>query len=411
MTTSRVIRSTKGRIFLYVCAVLIMTGLIACFNSTLTQLDELKRTNEMYRKQEENLSMQLQVISEYKQKLEKTIKNEKAEHQKVKGTLEEQVEELKNKYEKVIEDSEQRFKSLDQEHNILKANFDDFKSECSKNKDDLEKNVKEINEQLKNEENLRQTLKTDYEKLQALKDELELQLKSPSPQNGNLQLENAELKQQLEKLKEKCGSLDQLASPLPSSKSSPQMKLPDILKVLAKPAENQNNKLTSKSTTETGIRSSQGALNGARPIILPTTPDSKKSSPKKLPEGVVAEPPKSQNENGNSGAVLAAPNDENINNRYQNKINENEENHAKEEMDEGHNAFGELDLKSVNNNKEAIKQAEKMNFRKKHIDALVKEGKDYDQDGQLEENEEDEDADDFDDHFARGEPADRKSVV
>lgn len=186
--------------------------------------------------------------------------------------------------------------------------------------------------------------------------------------------------------------MDQNASPSPSSKSSPQqIKLPDILKVLARPVENQNNKLTSKSTTETGIRSSQGALNGARPINLPTTPNSKKSTAKKLPEGVVAEPPKSRNDNPDSGAVLAPPNDENVNNRYQNKIieNEGEENHAKEEMDVGHNNFDELDFKSINSNKEAIKQAEKMNFHKKHIDSLGVDRKDYDQDAPMEENEED----------------------
>lgn len=60
MTTSRVIRGTRAKVFLYVCAILIIVGIIACYNNTLSQLEEVKKSNDICHQQEENLSTQLQ---------------------------------------------------------------------------------------------------------------------------------------------------------------------------------------------------------------------------------------------------------------------------------------------------------------------------------------------------------------
>lgn len=62
MTTSRVIRGTRAKIFLYICAILIITGIIACYNNTLSQLEDVRRANENCREHKENLSTQLQGI-------------------------------------------------------------------------------------------------------------------------------------------------------------------------------------------------------------------------------------------------------------------------------------------------------------------------------------------------------------
>lgn len=60
MTSSRVVRGTKGRITLCICAILIITAIIVCYNNTLSQLDDVRRTNEQCHQQQENLSTQLQ---------------------------------------------------------------------------------------------------------------------------------------------------------------------------------------------------------------------------------------------------------------------------------------------------------------------------------------------------------------
>lgn len=60
MTTTRIVRGTKGRIFLYVCGVLILTGILACYNSARNQLEDLQKTNDLCRQQQEHLTSQLQ---------------------------------------------------------------------------------------------------------------------------------------------------------------------------------------------------------------------------------------------------------------------------------------------------------------------------------------------------------------
>lgn len=60
MTTSRIVRGNKGRIFAYVLAVVFITGVIACYNNTLSQLDEAKLGKEVCQRESENLSTQLQ---------------------------------------------------------------------------------------------------------------------------------------------------------------------------------------------------------------------------------------------------------------------------------------------------------------------------------------------------------------
>lgn len=59
MTSSRIVRGTKGRIFLYVCIIFIITGIIACYNSTRLQLEDVEKSYEQCRQEQENLSTQL----------------------------------------------------------------------------------------------------------------------------------------------------------------------------------------------------------------------------------------------------------------------------------------------------------------------------------------------------------------
>lgn len=60
MTTSRIVRGTKIRIFVCFCAIVIILGLIACYNNTISQLDETQKAVALCHQQQENLSTQLQ---------------------------------------------------------------------------------------------------------------------------------------------------------------------------------------------------------------------------------------------------------------------------------------------------------------------------------------------------------------
>lgn len=69
MTTSRIVRGNKGRIFAYLVAVVVITGVIACYNNTLSQLDEAKLSKEVCQRESDTLSNQLH------SKFQLTLKN------------------------------------------------------------------------------------------------------------------------------------------------------------------------------------------------------------------------------------------------------------------------------------------------------------------------------------------------
>lgn len=61
------------------------------------------------------------VISDYKQKLENSLKNEKAEHQQTKDNWEVKINEEKNKGQKLTNDALHKYNSLQQHFNLLQV--------------------------------------------------------------------------------------------------------------------------------------------------------------------------------------------------------------------------------------------------------------------------------------------------
>ncbi|XP_018569335.1 putative leucine-rich repeat-containing protein DDB_G0290503 [Anoplophora glabripennis] len=437
MTTSRVIRGTRAKIFLYVCAILIITGIIACYNNTLSQLDDVRKSNEICHQQEENLSTQLQVISDYKQRLEKSLKTEKAEHQQTKTNLENKLNEERNKNDKSSSDAKLKLNSLQQHFNLLQTQHEDFKEECTKTQqkqlediNDLQLKLKEIKEELKKVEASKEHLKTQYVELQIEKQNVEKQLnenqvnKNENESNVNhLIKENNELKRDINNLKEKCPLYDTLQEPkqevsspknfngmvvsktdsslyqIPNAEGKPSdanvLNMPPVDKqeksVLAVPNSNDFVSPVSKSTTRSGLKPSQGSLNAARPLLRPTvTPETliKNNYNQALPEGVVPDPDKKEDNGQNEQPEI-------VNNRYQNvKESANEvavEKTGKEDIDKENGAHEVFDAPLGQNGLEGlafgdndhVKNVEKQHFEKNHIDALGvgdKERKIYDQD-------------------------------
>lgn len=61
------------------------------------------------------------MISDYKQRLEKSLKTEKTEHQQAKAELESRVNEEKLKHQKATEEATLKFNSLQQHYNLLQV--------------------------------------------------------------------------------------------------------------------------------------------------------------------------------------------------------------------------------------------------------------------------------------------------
>lgn len=60
-------------------------------------------------------------ITEYKQRLESSLKSEKADHQKTKTALEDKLHEEKSKCESDLHQSQVKFSSLQQHFNLLQV--------------------------------------------------------------------------------------------------------------------------------------------------------------------------------------------------------------------------------------------------------------------------------------------------
>ncbi|KAL1491497.1 hypothetical protein ABEB36_012086 [Hypothenemus hampei] len=294
---TRAIRSPKTKLFLYICAVLVITGLIACYNSTLTQLEEVKKSQAVCGQQQENLSMQLQVISDYKQKLEKSLKNERAEHQQTKNDWEMKINEEKIRNEKESKDALMKYNSLQQHFKLLQTEFDDFKEESGNTQkkqleeiNSLQAKLKEVEEELKKVVASKESIKTQYTEVELeniqLKKDLQKTGKNESQQQIKFYSEQYRiLEEKYETLKQKCGE------PVGDSANKPSeiaaVNLPAV-----KLAENPS----SSTKALPKISPSEGVLNGVPPLNVPSvTPESAKKVNLKPPQGVV-DPPDNQNE-------------------------------------------------------------------------------------------------------------------
>lgn len=308
MSSSRVVRGSKGRILLGIFVIVAITIIIACFNNILNQLNDTRKSYEQCHQQQENLSTQLQVIFDYKQRLEKSLKTEKAEHQQTKKELEARLEEDQSNHEKSINEINLKFSSLQQHYNILQAEYDDFKEESSKIQrqqlkevNDLQSKLKELQGQFKqtknaNEKNL-EHLKTQYMQIQVEKENLDKQIKGT--QDGHAQSEsdinhlkkiNFELTKDIEELKKKL-----------SNRSGPQEEDTNIKTPEEKPAEdplkdNGDNVLplpnevlppNQKSSTPSSSVVSKASLDAVAPIHVPIVTSSSAKTPNKQAEAPV----------------------------------------------------------------------------------------------------------------------------
>lgn len=312
MSSSRVVRGSKGRILLGIFVIVAITIIIACFNNILNQLNDTRKSYEQCHQQQENLSTQLQVIFDYKQRLEKSLKTEKAEHQQTKKELEARLEEDQSNHEKSINEINLKFSSLQQHYNILQAEYDDFKEESSKIQrqqlkeiNDLQSKLKEVQGQLKQtineKEKTLEHLKTRFMQVQLEKENVETQMKGT--QDGHVQSEsdinhlkkiNFELTKEIEELRKKFSNRlakDEVPQAEDTNIKAPEGKPPeDAVK------DNDDNVLplpnnvvppNQKSSTPSSSVVSKASFDAVAPIHVPIVQSSSAKTPNKQAEAPV----------------------------------------------------------------------------------------------------------------------------
>ncbi|XP_066261068.1 Golgi integral membrane protein 4-like [Euwallacea similis] len=305
-SSTRVIRGPKTKLFLYLCAVIVIVGLIACYNSSLSQLEEASKANVLCHQQQENLSTQLQVISDYKLKLEKSLKSEKAEHQQNKNEWEMKVNEEKNRGQKLTNDALLKYNSLNQHYKLLQTQFDDFKEDSGGTQkkqleeiNSLQSKLKEIEEELKKVKASKENIKSQFTELELenieLKKDLQKAGETESQRTINFYSEEYRiLNEKYNTLRKKCGETSENVPLIPIRSETIKPSEKAVLNLPAlKMAENPS------SSTKAGPKVSSAALNGALPLLQPSvTPETvKKEVNLKPPQGVVEPPENRENQN------------------------------------------------------------------------------------------------------------------
>nr|CAD7430240.1 unnamed protein product [Timema monikensis] len=240
MSSARFVRGTKSRFFLYIGAVSLIGLVVYLYHGTQVHLEDVRKTSEKCQQQQESLSAQLQVIFEYKLRLEKSLQQEKADHRQTRDDLTARVSEEKQFREKETQESMNKYTSLQQQYKILQSQHEDLSDECTKIR---ASHLQSIEDNAKLEAQL-QALQSELKQIQSSKEK---------------ELES--LKRSLEECEKKCDANGNAALVLKEQDS-----------VLAEPKNDNSNKA--------------GILSSSSPVVpmAQPAPDSNHLNVLQLPE-------------------------------------------------------------------------------------------------------------------------------
>lgn len=105
------------------------------------------------------------MISDYKQRLEKSLKVEKAEHSQSKKELQTKLDEERVKNEKTASQIKMQLSSLQQNYQLLQIQHEDFKQKCTDNQQEQANEINQLQATLKEAEEELKRVKKDKENL------------------------------------------------------------------------------------------------------------------------------------------------------------------------------------------------------------------------------------------------------
>ncbi|XP_063223661.1 Golgi integral membrane protein 4-like isoform X6 [Bacillus rossius redtenbacheri] len=208
MSSTRFIRGMKSRYFLYISGISLIGVVIYLYRGVQIHLEDVRRTSEKCQQQQESLSAQLQVVFEYKLRLEKSLHQEKSEHMQTKQELQKKFEEEKQLRERENLESSNKYSALLQQHKLLKSQHEDLNDECSKVRASQLQSLEEISKL----ESQLQAVQSELRQFQAVKEK-----------------DVESLKRQLEECRSKCEA-DANAALLRKSESENVLPQPGAVK-------------------------------------------------------------------------------------------------------------------------------------------------------------------------------------
>uniref|UniRef100_A0A0A9YM96 Golgi integral membrane protein 4 n=1 Tax=Lygus hesperus TaxID=30085 RepID=A0A0A9YM96_LYGHE len=247
MSSSRLVRGAKTRMFAFVCLISVLGAVLYVFHGTQNRLAEVQSQATQCNQQKESFNAQLQVIYEYKDRLEKSLNKEKQDRKLDKENHERDLAEAKEKWEKETLELNNKYDALVQKSKILQAQLEDQKeisdkavSKLQSDNNNLEAALADAKKELEESQNkfkgdtvdLKNKFLEHQEELKNCKREVEdFRMKSApaEEQKDYLTKQNEQLKSERERLQGEvsdCKNKLLLASKIPSS--SPKIDRADL---------------------------------------------------------------------------------------------------------------------------------------------------------------------------------------
>ncbi|XP_015123011.1 Golgi integral membrane protein 4 isoform X2 [Diachasma alloeum] len=314
MSGSRLGRGRGGRLAIYGGCLVVMVLIVFLYRAATTEMTRLRDLHVQCAHQQEALAAQLQVIFEYKVRLEKSLAEEKNSNALAKQELQQRATREKSLRDKDSVEALQRFNSLQQQHKLLQSEQQDLKDECAKreklaleNAKQLESTLQDLRSQIrvKNKDNgdkekLIESLKNKYFKLDTERKEIENKynelIKNDNDRDktiAHLNKEVFQLKRELDGIKPSCKTTSSDPSLLYPRAYQLNMQQSVAPKIASSRSQDSSTTSLSKQSIESSTRSIKkfepSSTERPQLVNFPAAP-MKQVSRLKLPMGVVPIP-------------------------------------------------------------------------------------------------------------------------
>ncbi|XP_008560039.1 probable serine/threonine-protein kinase nek3 [Microplitis demolitor] len=304
MSGTRLGRGRGGRLAVYAGCGIVVFLLVFLYRAATTEMTRLRELHVQCTHQQEALDAQLQVIFEYKERLEKSLTEEKNSNAAAKHDLQERANRERSLRDKDGLEALQRFNSLHQEHNLLKSEHQDLRDQCEKtqkqaleDKNRLETTLQELRSQIKKAQEDKihslEHLKSKYLELETNKTRVDEKYSDLLKNIGNtdstiehLRKEVFQLKRELEDTKLSCKASSTAADQKRENKAVESVGQPTV--------EKDNKKEIAQQQAAPSLQQINLAVNAAKELTVgsstksSTNSSSIMSSDKLLPNAVVA---------------------------------------------------------------------------------------------------------------------------
>ncbi|XP_012138858.1 uncharacterized protein LOC100881745 [Megachile rotundata] len=217
MSGSRLGRGRGGRLAVYGGCGVVVVLLVFLYRAATSEMARLRELHVQCAHQQEALAAQLQVIFEYKVRLEKSLAEEKSSNAAVKQELQQRASREKSLRDKDSIEAMQRFNSLQQTYKLLQTEHQDLQEECKKREKQASEDTTRLEKALEH-------LKTKFLELDTEKSRLKEKYDDVIKNSGNsnstidhLKKEVMQLKRELEQAKKSSKVVN------PSPASSPPL--------------------------------------------------------------------------------------------------------------------------------------------------------------------------------------------